>query len=393
MKLVKGPEAERVTGGLWRQFLISEIAGEIMLGEVQDHLYVEDLDFKGRSKDKVVRDAVESGFLDLIDDATERLSFYKKELEPYSDITELLSEKELKRALFHMISGHTHCFSSSVITDNPYYQCIKIPTVEKDHILLTMNDYLPGEFIQTYHDKQHSDNVFMHAEAGFFDDKVNFPVLLENGEVWMSLVMSEIESMEEPLRLARGKVITYGLGLGYYAFMAAQKETVDSVTIVEMNPSIIKIFNDVLLPQFPHKEKIHIVQADAFDYADHQADGEYDIAFGDFWSGVEEGLEFYLKFLKKTERIRKTRFDYWIESCFAEYYFRPVLMHFFMREIFGRDEALWENQHRIKQIQKQFEKFLYDKEIELNSAKQFEDSFKTPNVVQLVREFVMHYYR
>ena len=24
MKLVKGPEAERVTGGLWRQFLISE---------------------------------------------------------------------------------------------------------------------------------------------------------------------------------------------------------------------------------------------------------------------------------------------------------------------------------------------------------------------------------
>lgn len=71
----------------------------------------------------------------------------------------------------------------------------------------------------------------------------------------MSLVMSEIESMEEPLRLARGKVITYGLGLGYYAFMAAQKETVDSVTIVEMNPSIIKIFNDVLLPQFPHKEK------------------------------------------------------------------------------------------------------------------------------------------
>lgn len=131
MKLVKGPEAERVTGGLWRQFLISEIAGEIMLGEVQDHLYVEDLDFKGRSKDKVVRDSVETGFLDLIDDATERLSFYKKELEPYSDITELLSEKELKRALFHMISGHTHCFSSSVITDNPYYQCIKIPTVEK----------------------------------------------------------------------------------------------------------------------------------------------------------------------------------------------------------------------------------------------------------------------
>ena len=29
-------------------------------------------------------------------------------------------------------------------------------------------------------------------------------------------------------------------------------------------------------------------------------------------------------------------------------------MHFFMREIFGRDEALWENQHRIKQIQKKF---------------------------------------
>lgn len=113
MKLVKGPEAERLTGGLWRQFLISEIAGEIMLGEVQDHLYVEDLDFKGRSKDKIVRDAVETGFLDLIDDAIERLSFYKKELEPYSDITELLSEKELKRAVSNDIRAYALLFCVS----------------------------------------------------------------------------------------------------------------------------------------------------------------------------------------------------------------------------------------------------------------------------------------
>ena len=70
MKLVKGPEAERVTGGLWRQFLISEIAGEIMLGAVPDPSYVEKKKKKNRTKDKEVRDAVESGCLDLIDGAT-----------------------------------------------------------------------------------------------------------------------------------------------------------------------------------------------------------------------------------------------------------------------------------------------------------------------------------
>lgn len=82
----------------------------------------------------------------------------------------------------------------------------------------------------------------------------------------MSVVLSEIESMKEPLERAAGKVITYGLGLGYYTFMASEKEDVESVTVVELNPHMISLFKKKLLPHFPHKEKVHIIEGDALVY-------------------------------------------------------------------------------------------------------------------------------
>ena len=66
---------------------------------------------------------------------------------------------------------------------------------------------------------------------------------------------------------AFGNVLTFGLGLGYYAYMVSEKESVESVTIVEMNEDVIQLFKKYVLPQFKNAEKIKIIKADAFEYA------------------------------------------------------------------------------------------------------------------------------
>ena len=60
-----------------------------------------------------------------------------------------------------------------------------------------------------------------------------FPALLENDRIWMTITPNEIETMKEPVDGAFGNVLTYGLGLGYYAYMVSEKENVETVTIVD----------------------------------------------------------------------------------------------------------------------------------------------------------------
>ena len=140
----------------------------------------------------------------------------------------------------------------------------------------------------------------------------------------MSVVPSEIRSMEKDIEAAKGKVITYGLGLGYYAFMASEKEEVESVTVVEMSRDVI-----------------------AFAFIEKQEDGIYDTAFSDFWSGVDDGLDLYLRFMAKTARFAKTKHSYWIETCFMEYFFRPVLIRVLMEQITGKKIIMPEVSGRI----------------------------------------------
>jgi hypothetical protein len=50
-----------------------------------------------------------------------------------------------------------------------------------------------------------------------------FPALLENDRIWMTITPNEIEIMIKPVDEAFGHVLTYGLGLGYYAYMVSKK--------------------------------------------------------------------------------------------------------------------------------------------------------------------------
>lgn len=170
---------------------------------------------------------------------------------------------------------------------------------------------------------------------GFFTEPFPFLAVLEDGNEWMTLTPVDMDTSQDAIREARGKVITFGLGLGYFAFHASEKEEVSEVTVIEKSPDVIRLFREVLLPHFPHKEKIHIIEGDAFRYAEEEMPlVGYDFAFVDTWRDVSDGLPMYLRMKKAEEKNPTTTFCYWIEDFILSH-----LRSFVFEEIYERECA------------------------------------------------------
>jgi hypothetical protein len=157
-------------------------------------------------------------------------------------------------------------------------------------------------------------------QIGFFDCEVPYPAILEGDRVWMSVTPNEIETMKPAIAQASGRVLTCGLGLGYYAYMVAEKPSVDAVTVIEQNPEIIHLFETHILPQFPHADKVRVIRGDAFDYVEsHLGDGCYDLVFTDLWHDPSDGVALYLR-MKPFEKLSPTTgYLYWIETTLLHY--------------------------------------------------------------------------
>ena len=156
-------------------------------------------------------------------------------------------------------------------------------------------------------------------QLGFFRESYSFPAVFENGRDWMSLAPNETVTLRAPIEAAEGRVLTYGLGLGYYPFMTAQKEEVKSVTVVEREQTAIDLFKQNLLPHFPHKEKITVLQADALEFAAALKPGAYDCVFADIWRDAGDGMPLYQSLKAYEACAPGTRFDYWIQKSMDLY--------------------------------------------------------------------------
>lgn len=155
-------------------------------------------------------------------------------------------------------------------------------------------------------------------QLGWFDRRFTFPAIREDERVWMTVTPNEINTIQPAIRQSHGKVLTYGLGLGYYAFHCLLKEDVSSVTVVEKNPAVIDLFTRVLLPFFPRQEALHIVQADAFDYAAQVMPRKgFDTVFTDLWHDVADGIPLFQRM--KTLEVPGPTYLSWIEKTLRVY--------------------------------------------------------------------------
>lgn len=198
--------------------------------------------------------------------------------------------------------------------ENSYYKNIIIPEIKFGDWELKYEKYQPYEaFI--YNDLVVDKDFREIPRLGFFNEEFLFPAVLESGNEWMTITPNEIETMQPVVEAVEGKVITFGLGLGYFAYMVSEKKQVECITVVEKNKEVISLFEKYILLQFPHKEKIEIISMDAFEYAQkHMAAENYDYAFVDMWHDSSDGVDMYLK-MKKLEHLSPaTKYLYWIEE-------------------------------------------------------------------------------
>ncbi|MBQ2957092.1 MAG: hypothetical protein IJE08_11585 [Clostridia bacterium] len=208
--------------------------------------------------------------------------------------------------------------------NDPYFRSVRVPEKTVGSWNLGMRRYAPYEaFVRN--DVRLYDDFREVPQLGFFSETFIFPAVMENGNEWMTVTPNEVETMKEAVSRARGRVAAYGLGLGYFAFMASEKSEVTGVTVIERDEQAIRLFEEEILPQFPHREKIEIVCADAFDYA---ARGEaFDVAFVDLWHDVSDGIDLYLRMKKLEEKTPGAQFIYWIEKSLLSH----LRFHLFWR--------------------------------------------------------------
>ncbi len=201
-----------------------------------------------------------------------------------------------------------------------YYKTVRINKGKKIDDWELREDILPPFSAFVCNDPLTLPDGRIIPQIGFFQTEFKYLSVLQKCREWMTLMPNESVTQKVPIERANGRVCTYGLGLGYFAFMCAAKDEVESVTIVERDEKVISIFKELLLPSFVNKEKIQIVCADAFEFAAKEAPKrKFDYIFADIWHDPSDGVEAYLQFKLYEHLCPGTRFDYWIEKTLKLY--------------------------------------------------------------------------
>lgn len=108
------------------------------------------------------------------------------------------------------------------------------------------------------------------------------PRLVLDGVGWMDLALSEVQSAAVPIAAAEGRVMTAGLGLGYFALAAASKDEVDQVVVYEIDRRVVDWFRGAFAKR-PELEKLDIRVGNV---REAKPDGRYDSIFMDPYLGM-----------------------------------------------------------------------------------------------------------
>lgn len=211
------------------------------------------------------------------------------------------------------------CLKPNEYKENEYYKNIINPKIKQDNVEFKYEYYKPYEGF-VFNDIEKDLEGRMYPQVGFFEEHFKYPAILENGRIWMTVTPNEIETMKSPIEKAHGKVLTLGLGLGYYQYMISNKTNVDKIYIIDKNETIINLFKKYILPQFQNKDKIKIIHADAFEFLKNDMSKyNFNFVFSDLWHDVSDGVDMYLDIKNYEKLYPNIDFEYWIEKSIKMY--------------------------------------------------------------------------
>lgn len=279
----------------------------------------------------------------------------------------------------NLLIKNSFVFHRDEIEENPYYQTIQFEDVQAGKYTLGHNTYQKYELFQC--DLVEVAGMVHIPRLATFDHRFKYPSIMENDETWMSVTPGELKTMEEPILHAKGKVLTLGLGMGYYAFMVSEKEDVEQVTIVEQSEEVISLFKQYILPQFPHKEKITIIKADAIEYLKELPDATYDYCFADIWIGTMDYVP-YLRMRSVAKKFTRMQMEYWIQDALDF----TVGMSVF-KLILSTHDGMADTEKYLEELTEE-ERYLDQllKDVTIQTPEELEHYLKSESVIELISQ-------
>ncbi len=145
-------------------------------------------------------------------------------------------------------------------------------------------------FVPTYAPMKAGDWELRLAEAvvcpGYWSPPqlvIGMASLMRRGRCWMSITPMELESQEIGVRLARGHVVIFGMGMGWSAAVTALRPEVTAVTVVERDEDVLALHERLaIFAQLPEtaRAKIRVEHGDAFRWTPTHA---VDMLMPDIW--------------------------------------------------------------------------------------------------------------
>ena len=182
---------------------------------------------------------------------------------------------------------------------------------------------------------------------GYFNIPFKYLVLDKNDETWMSIIPHEINTMKEDISKIKGNIVVYGLGLGYFIYLASLKEDVNKIIVIEKDIEIINIFNKYLLPLFNNKskDKIIILNDDAFSFNETKlVNNKYisnniliNYCYIDIYHNPLDALFSYIRFIKNESKNSNITHLYWIEDSII-CYIRRIIISIFEEALSSYDD-------------------------------------------------------
>jgi len=99
----------------------------------------------------------------------------------------------------------------------------------------------------------------------------------------MSDTPPEIRDHLYPIRMATGRVLINGLGIGVVLQACLKKPDVTYIKVIEKSGDVIKLVAPHYLKQYP--EKLEVVNEDAYEYK-LKKDERYDMIYSDVWDNI-----------------------------------------------------------------------------------------------------------
>ncbi len=270
------------------------------------------------------------------------------------------TQKEMKEAGFAEFNGDPKEWPSLFLSadkweESPYHSTVRLDLIKDAHfsfetIRTAGRELFNSDSVQKDPNRELNDWMKLRAMDRNFDAIY----LCQDEEDWMVDAPSEAATNDIPASKARGKVVTFGLGIGYFIFMAMHNPEVKEITCVENSAEVIAMFDRFLYPQFPQDIPLHIIHGDAFDYFNKDFLQNFDYIYTDIWKSSNDGLKIIEKLLHQYVPPFSSS-DFWIEDSCEEVMWTLIFLYFDCRAHNQKIEVNPHYEEEMKKICKYFD--------------------------------------